>query len=318
MTKEEIDIKAGEEINGTVDLTYGILLFFFMMAGIPGNILSCVFFLRKKTRNLHDVLYILASFTDMFTLISAFAPITVVISETGRSEMVFSNHEICTSWTVFYYFCGRFSIFIVMIISINRSIAIAAPFHIISNNMVFGVCIVYAVWLLCKDAVFLATYGKIEYGIEFASCIFIYRGSVGRFFISFLAVELFLVSLIILLCFFVCLRSLVNKRVLIKDVKKFREISVTIAIFTASCLMCNMPLLVTFILQLSNTLQTFSYQVRCNLRFMSLTLFIVLNAALNPIIYVVRMPAYRNWIYKVFHNQPHSHGGRRFAPTTSM
>ena len=61
--------------------------------------------------------------------------------------------------------------------------------------------------------------------------------------------------------------------------------------------MCNLPFIIILIMQLSGVLGDFDLRVKYNIRFLCYTFFMVLNAALNPCVYMARMPQYRKWLF---------------------
>ena len=236
----------------------------------------------------------MASLIDICTLVCTFAPIAVLLSNTGRSGMAFRNIGVCRSWTIFFNFATRFSLFIVMVMSISRTIAIKAPFLILKQSLIIYISILYAIWILGKDVIFIATSANVRYSPDFATCVYSYTGVLGKVFSTFFLIEIFLVLMVIVICFLLCMTSLSKQQ---KDPAKFRRVSVTITIFTAVCLMCNLPFIIILIMQLSGVLGDFDLRVKYNIRFLCYTFFMVLNAALNPCVYMARMPQYRKWLF---------------------
>ena len=283
--------------NATADKFLGVFLIICMVIGIPCNTLSFCYFFRRLDKSVHYMLYMLASITDTCTLAMAFAPIIVLLSDSGRSGMVFEDPALCKSWTVIFYFAARFSQAVVLLISITRTIAIKSPLHRLSRKMVLWTCIIYAIWLLSKDIIFFSV-GAVsigKYRNEWASCVYErYKGSL--LFVVSAILEILGVTLIIVANFFTCLTYLAKKPLLLtSDGVKFRQVSVTIAIFTAMCLACTAPVCIVMTLQilhipLANTSLSFY------IKFVPYVFLLVLNAALNPVIYISRMPSYSRWV----------------------
>ena len=292
------------DINGEADKFLASILILCMVVGIPINILSCVFFYkRSKRRNktLHDLLYMKTSATDTCTLLTAFGPISVLISDTNRSAMLFSNGAFCRLWTVIFYFVTRFSLFLAMMLSICRTLAISAPFFNIKWSILSSTCIIYGIWLFSKDAIFIGI-GAISvnnYDEDWASCIHVfYYDSLGFVYVVFVAIELLVVLLVIFINFILCFlflarRSSVNN---IRGGVNFDKASRSITIFTVVCLTCSLPIFIVLVLTILHIDRTLDPLVLSYLRFGSYVFFTVLNASLNPCIYVTLFPAYKEWV----------------------
>ena len=75
----------------------------------------------------------------------------------SRQPSLLSNKTICGMWTLSFKFLQRHSRYLVMIISVTRTIAIISPFHHLNKRAVIISCIVYAVILVVVDAGSTAT-----------------------------------------------------------------------------------------------------------------------------------------------------------------
>ena len=292
--------------NYAIDASLGSILIMCMIIGIPSNLLSLVYFsqqARKGSKTVYDVLYTLASTTDTCTLITSFGPVTVLMSHTNRAPGVFSNPALCSSWTVVFYFVTRFSLFLVMMISVCRTIAIRAPFCVINKRAVLFACTSYAAWILVKD-VFFISMGAVSvknYQSDWASCIFMYDKGLGTVYVGFVAIELVVVTLIIVATFLVCFFSLLTTPAHTSTMTaRFRGISKAIAIFTSLCLTCSLPVIFLIILTLEGVDIGLNHQVLHYLRFLSYVFLVILNAALNPGVYIMLMPTYRLWVWDHF------------------
>ena len=170
------------DINGLADVLLGSILILFMVVGIPSNVISFVYFFqraRKRAHTVHDILYNMASACDTVTLITVFVPISVLLSDTNRSPMLFGIPAICKLWTVVFYFTSRFSVFIVMMLGACRTIAIRFPFYAINTRVVLYICILYAIFLLVKYGLVLAFGGDtVAYHVNWASCIHFIEGTI--------------------------------------------------------------------------------------------------------------------------------------------
>ena len=290
-------------VNGAADGAIGALLILCMVVGIPGNLVSIFYFFTKATKSVHNTLYMVACLTDTCTLLTAVGPISVLISDTGRSEMVFENSGFCQLWTVIFYFVLRFSLFVVMMISISRTSSIMLPFRVINTKAVIWVCIIYATWILTKDTLFIGmdAVHPEYYEKHFASCVYFYNSSepLGVAYLAFGTAEVALVAIIIIINFVISLVYFIKKPKLnVLDASKFRNVSITITIFTAVCIACILPMIILLILQLFHVNRYMTDLTLSYARVMTHVFMIVLNAAINPCVYMLRMPSYFQWARK--------------------
>ena len=287
-------------VNSTADMFLGWVLIMCMVVGIPSNLLSFFYFTQRANKSVHNTLYTVVTITDTVTLATAFAPISVLISDTERSAMLFGNPRVCKSWTMIFYFTLRYTLFTVMMISVSRTISIKAPFHIINRVAVAWTCAMYAIWLLAKDFFFIrmAAVDPKHYDEQFASSIYYYNSTetLGVAFLAFGTLEIVLVTITNVINFIISLVFLIKKPTLKAGVRStFHSVSVTITIFTAVSLTCTLPLIIVLFLQLFGVYRHMTAATLSYVRFISHVFLIMVNAALNPFIYVLRMPAYRTW-----------------------
>ena len=289
-----------QKSNSSADHFLGSILIVCMLIGIPSNLLSSYYFMNRVKKSVHDALYLVASISDFCILISAAVPVTVLIGSNDRSPVVFSYSGICESWTFFFLFATRFSIFVVMVISTMRAVSIHAPHRVISRTTVACSCLVYAAWLIGKDSLFYAfNVTRPTFNKPYASCIYGYKGTAGHIFVFFLGLELLAVLLIIMINFVISITSLPKKsKIKSKSAGKLKAVSTTITTFTFVCLTCNLPLFLTMIIDLTSTFPSLHITTRFYLRLVSYLVLTVLNAALNPCIYLTRMPVYKKWAYQ--------------------
>ena len=286
-----------QNINGDVDIVVGSVLIFCMVIGIPSNVLSCFYFMKKIKRTVHDMLYLIASAMDACILVSAFAPVTVLMSNSGRSKMMFGNRGVCVSFAVFFYFVTRFSLFMVMLMSCIRAMSIRWPFRTINRQAVLLSCVTYAFWLVVKDATFFVAKSiKATFSKGFSICVAKFTGLAGYVWLFSLATELLAVLFLIITSFILSQSALLTKKpVKRKNTGKFQAVSATITAFTATCLICNIPLFITLILEFTKVYDRLNPGTQVYLRLMSYVACTVVNAAINPCIYLCRLPVYRKW-----------------------
>ncbi len=108
------------------DKIIGTMLILCALFGAPANLLALKFF--RTTKRMGDLtagLYIAISCVDICTCI---AQIPVALSLlSNRYPVLFNNMVFCAAWIVFVEFFHRISMFLVMLLSDTRCIAIALP-----------------------------------------------------------------------------------------------------------------------------------------------------------------------------------------------
>ena len=286
------------------------------LAGILGNLLSTLYFWKRRKNAIHDLLYSIISVLDCLTSTTSFPVIASLLN--SRDPMLFENIVICNAWPIVFYFFTRVSMLLVVFVSITRTIAIVKPFNFNNvqrqaNRLVLGM-MVYAVLLLAADLAFLFTGSElvgeeIRYIKHTAFCeIFIMIGEkfeakwVTLLYQALLQLELILPCLAVLVSFLVSSLFLLKRNAVRSgDEKKFRRVSITITLFTLLFLLCYLP---CFVLQMINFVCLFNIKMTIieDSKFLQYAYLLIqfvlplLNAAVNPCLYILRMPQYRKWI----------------------
>ena len=317
----------GTELASVTSLDHfiGAVAIFLTIIGIVGNALSFFYFWKRRRKTIHDFLYLVISVVDALTSAACFPVIVSLLN--SRSEMLFNNVGICYSWPVIFYLLIRVSMFLVIFISVTRAIAIVKPLKRIVNlqpkQMLLAV-LSYSVLLITTDLTFLLTGNglikkEIRYIKEVSFCeIFTMSGQLEkdghfqskwstRLYSGILHLELILPCLLVLSSFIMSTAALTRRNTMhSEDEKRFRRVSVTIGLFTALFLICYLP---CFVLQVIYFTSLFN--VRLNFvgnngfrQYGHLLIQMVLpllNVAINPCLYLLRMPRYRTWITEVLY-----------------
>ena len=291
--------------NYNADKAMAGLMIFFLVVAILGNTLSLIYFSKKGKLTLPSFLYmVIGSFDICISLIS----IPVIASLiNSRSEALFQNKIICASWPTVFYFLKRMSMFLIMMMSVTRSIVTSFPFLVIRIKDVLIATIIYSTAIMIVDSIYLSMYGylKTQYGKKQSSCEnFLTRHPASKLYSVLLQMELVVPCIIVVISFLLCLKSLVKVTTEYKtdEIKKFRKVSITISIFVGVFLVCNMP---AFLLQLNYLAlyvkgddKGFNSGSFMDLYSHILSHFFLTfcNSAINPCLYLLRMPYYRQWI----------------------
>ena len=293
--------------NKAVDGTIGGIVVICMIVGITGNISSGIYFWKQRLRSFPMRLYVIVCGIDTCTSIVA-VPVAAVLFN-GRLPVLFSNYIFCGAWALVFNFLQRFSMFMVLIVSSTRAMAILLPFNRVNKKAVLVACGCFGLYLLTMDSVYL---GLGELFFVFWSpggcCGVGPTGDPGGItwlvYIMQLLVIVFIISLAVFISFFLSAASLLKRKSIRSDNdRQSRDVSVTIALFTAVFLVCNLPL---FTLQLIDNCLTWFKLDRSSFDrspfvmwygwLLSHHFFITLNAALNPCLYYLRFKKLREWV----------------------
>ena len=293
--------------NNAIDRTIGALVILCMIIGITGNISSFIFFWRERLTIFPHRLYLIISGVDICTSIAGFPVVAVLFN--GRLPVLFSYYVVCGAWTLTFNFLQRFSMFMVLIVSSTRTIAILMPFNRVHKRAALSACGCFGIYLLTIDTLYL---GLGEVSFVFWSpggcCGVGPTGDPGGItwlvYIMQLLVIVFIISLAVFISFFLSAASLLKRKSIRSDNdRQSRDVSVTIALFTAVFLVCNLPL---FTLQLIDNCLTWFKLDRSSFDrstfvmwygwLLSHHFFITLNAALNPCLYYLRFKKLREWV----------------------
>ena len=291
----------------TSDIVLGSLFILGTIVGILGNGVAFCFFLPRRKRTIHDLLYMAITAVDFVTVSSSFPVIATLFNE--RESTLFANDTFCTGWISLVQFTAKISIFLAMIICINRTIIMIHPNRPINRTCVIVAIAVYAVFGIILDVLYLSqSWGFAFYDKFRASCSITIQGrSQLLFILKIIRVVSFVVgflvpTLITTVCFVVGIRILMTRPALgNEDNIRYRRVSVTISIFTGVFLIFNTPFILSLILELLSFINLVSlyrdYEIWDHYMILILqTLPMFLNAVVNPVLYALRIRDFQNWI----------------------
>ena len=303
-----------DTFSGTADILIATTLIILIIFGILGNTSSFIYFWRLRKRAIHPKLYTMICCVDITCCLAAIPVIITLL--TSRQAVLFESTVFCTVWSIMMTTLFKLAMFLVMMVSITRMIAIIFPHHIIRFGVVVKFIIGFITIVVLVDITVLVTSVGLHarYNEKEAMCEIHVSGrsSVIHYMYSiFVQAELLLSSVVIFFSFVLgTFRLMGRRREAIArrgdqgsgDEVMFLKVSITIAIFTAVFLLCNLP---CFILQLAYFVAQFENKVNdvfLENRFMMWYGHLIfhffmglLNAAINPCLYFSRMPNYRIW-----------------------
>ena len=206
------------------------------------------------------------------------------------------------------------SIFLVAVLSVTRTIAIVSPhrFIQIKTKLVAFVIGGYVAFLIFTDIVFLAQgWFKPVYLQLVSACVLSFTDKspswATNFYYTSFDTEFAVPSIVVFVSFIVGVVALMRKKAAptsnIDAEKRSRQVSTTIALFTAIFLACNTPTIIQLLLSNvrsknlhSGIVKQFIDDTKWYGYLIMLCVPSFLNAALNPCLYLIRMPQYKHQI----------------------
>ena len=283
-------------------LATGLCLCF--LIGLPGNCLSLTYFIRSKKRNLPTLLYITACCIDIVSCV-IHLPVTANLLNRRKAGLL-GNKVFCGIWYFTFLNLQIMSMFVVMMLSVTRAIVIVFPFYKIRKKTVFISIFIALLYIMTWETVYIFS-GKYYYSTAFTYCAFDNKKDLMQY-LSDLNFSLMngILPVIVFAAVLVSNLNIGNQNQLPGTQSNRQNASRTIIYFATVFLVCNS---LTF---LNNALLTFSdfseksYTHFYNNTFMffyswqlSEIFCTVLNAAINPILYIFRFKDMREWANKV-------------------
>ena len=289
-------------------------LFICLVIGLPGNCLALKYFLHTKKRNLSTLLYIVACSIDVGSSV-IHLPITFSLLK-NRNPGLLDNQSFCLIWTFILLLLQQMSIFVVMTLSLSRVIVIKYPFYKVNKRAVLVSIALYLIYhCIWNTILFTDMHTDMD-----VSCAIVPSDEpppfslLTIFYVFNYSACLGIPPIIVFLTFLVSIVMLQKDRVANNvSQRRNQHASITITYFTGLFLCCNC---LTFIncclLTYAFVYNTYSIYENSFMSFyswlLSLIFCTVLNASLNPLLYVWRMREMRLWIVGILSNRASSPG----------
>jgi hypothetical protein len=222
----------------------------------PGNSMSTRYFWERRKKTIHPLLY---TFMGTFDIVSSLISIPVIVTLfSSRDPVLFDNGPFCLIWTVLFYYNLRVSIFLVLLISVTRTMGMTFPGNMqrVKKTVVLWSIMLYSAFILVVDVVYLSI-GLLEakYRNTVAFCELFEPRSTdqklkrykvhAKIYTILLKIEIILPSVIVFLSFLVgtviLVKQMESRRRMKKNESELRYASITVAIFTGIFLICYLP-----------------------------------------------------------------------------
>ncbi|KAL5252541.1 hypothetical protein ACHWQZ_G015350 [Mnemiopsis leidyi] len=274
-----------------------------LIIGLPGNSLALKYFVGVKKRSLPTLLYIAACSID---IVSSVIHIPVVINlVNGRKSGLLEDQNMCLVWYFVLILVQLLSMFVVMLITLTRAIVINLPFFKISTRAVL-ISIFLAVVYFSGWNVTYFILNEYLYSGETVYCSLQQEEDAKMGFpymINYLVCS-GIPPVIVFVALVVSIWKLLKTDVTDLSQRKNHQASVTMIYFAILYLFCNLLTLLNNVLYTVTQISDKEYDDFYKNHFMNFyswpmseVFCTVLNASLNPVLYLYRMKKMRAWIF---------------------
>ncbi|XP_063695016.1 type-2 angiotensin II receptor-like [Bolinopsis microptera] len=299
--------------NDWINLLYGFICVLCFLLGTTLNSWSLYYFLRKP-RHLSTLVYIAITTTDIGICVLSL-PVSISYLS-NRAPGAFGSVAFCQIWGVLWNALARMSVFLVAVLSISRTFSLKYPFKPVSKKMIVGLMVGYAVIQLLQSSIpfwFGTLYQYYDTHIQcqwFTHDVDAINNSehAGRFYSALMWIELASPVFPILIS---CLISIIelHKHT---DAGSKRAVTKTVVLFTVIYILFNLPFVTYFIVAHVDRFSGFKYNVfefekpSFNLRSFVVSISVMMNSTVNPMLYLFRFKRFRLFVVKVIQNRRNS------------
>ena len=245
----------------------GTLLLACTIFGVPANILALKYFRSTRSRKLPNLLYQAICSIDTCTCV-AHIPVAISLLN-DRYPVSFNNMAFCATWYVLFTFLQSMSMFLVMILSVSRCIAIALPFQNVRKSWVISAIPLYSFFLMVQYTIIIALDNglTVYYGPSAAQCFILYNHNIGDVnmvlaedstmewyivYTALMAAEAGIPPVVTLISFVICAVKLLSKSefpTTEATMQGRRRSAMTVTMFTGLFLLCNLPFFINMTLE---------------------------------------------------------------------
>ncbi|KAL5268083.1 hypothetical protein ACHWQZ_G002064 [Mnemiopsis leidyi] len=289
-----------------LERSYGALFLLCFVCGSVGNSLSLLYF-TARGRGSCALIYRFITCNDIVTSLLMLPMCVSYFSY--RHSLFFSNSVFCDLWGVTWNIAARYSVFLVAVLSISRTLSLFFPFMRVKTRTVAVVMCCYLALLVLQGTVPFWKGKRYQYYPEYVQCfsllgeLFAYK-SAGFiiFYVIFIQIEYTAPLIPILVSCGMSIQVIKNMHVQTHEkslAARRKEATWTIILFTLLYAVFNVPaalyeMLGAVDLYTENRFDFFSWDLGHRyFRNMISVLSIGLNAAANPALYFWRMRGMR-------------------------
>ena len=150
-----------------LEQTYGVILLCCFICGTVGNTLSLLYF-TARGRGSSAQIYRFITSNDIVTSILMLPMSLSYFSH--RAPVMFSNSEFCDLWGVLWNIIARYSIFLVAVLSISRTLSLFTPFFRLKTWKIVTLMCCYLGFLVLQGTVPFWRGQRYIYFKEYVQC----------------------------------------------------------------------------------------------------------------------------------------------------
>ena len=280
------------------------------LVGLPGNLLSLIYFFSANRRG-SSFIYTMVATIDVCTCVVHFPTMMALFN--ARKPGIFGNMMFCVTWIVVYNYLQLMSMFLVMLLSVSRTISLIFLRYQVKKKFLVAAFLAYTCFLNLWHIIAHVFGGSDKWYGYWPYDVYCYRYLYTK---PLLYIEQFIratcigVPPILTTISFITISYQLSRKSLVSNTnKKKHQAVVTMAMFTGLFLVCNLPCLLNNIIWFVNKFlhyEDYSGPIYSN-PFMvyyswviSDVICTVLNASLNPILYLYRMTQLKKWVSAKF------------------
>ena len=289
------------------DTLLAVTLTLCIVVGLPGNILSLLYFGFYSTtrKNFSSLTYTLVCSIDICTCVVQ-TPVLISLYN-ARRPGIFGETVFCTGWSVVFYYLQEVSMFLVMLLSVSRTIKIIFLRYKIRQKFLVVSFLLYTGFIILRFVMILLFVRGSEvfvYSKSIAYCSYVLEEAPFSYIDQLINAICLGCSPIVTSVSFIVFVVMVSKQNRASKMNsKKRQAALTMAMFTFLFLACNLPCLLNNILWFITELEDRYPEPFYGGKFMFFYSWLisdivctVLNATLNPVLYFCRMKSLRDWL----------------------
>ena len=291
------------------DVFYGILCCSSFLIGTSGNIVSFLYYKSKK-RDISQIIYMMITINDILISI-IILPIGISFLSDREPGLLLGNDIGCTGWVYLWYTTVSLSIFLVICLSLSRTISLLAPFrHQQSKHLIIAVAIYLVLQLILSVGYNLLDGAKIMFHSVYMRCDIYFFGNPSK--VMLLILQICDDLIYVAPAFVVTISCIISAVLLTKrnesvdqraQHRSRNRATVTILLFALLYGACNVPLVVDFILltwawfteDSDWYFNVYKFDKQFYYYSAMKTLLLAANSAANPILYFWRIVPLREF-----------------------
>lgn len=303
-------------LNSDLDTLFGVICCICFLSGTFGNVAAFFFFKFSKNNVPHSIYKIITA-TD-FYICMCILPVGICYLMDRSPGILFGTTVPCYIWGYTWSIVGRFSVFLVVVLSTTRTCLVLKPFYTVRIKVVIGFIVGYFLILLIQMLLIQwFTKAKVVYKRPFAECVFFTDSSKdlkhkALYFIGYTVPFIVPMFFVILSCgltiWAIAIKPRRNDSHTKVQAASSARVTMTIVIFTLVYSLFNIPLVFDrLLLAIRDLFEVKGFEkfhnftnVEYYLNF-TYSISVAINSALNPWLYLWRMANFRRFLCDLVH-----------------